>query len=408
MEELYKDESKGIPASSQSTHRLLYRGALSLPDSHLLLDGLSFTASLGAAALNAPKTKDANNDLFNHPLALALESMRGRPSLHLVGTVEMSKLWVDEKSAGVVQLYVLAWLHRLLRLTLHSDIHPKATLSRLYFENTFCLEPITSPTGRSTYGVRISLSDTGMQTTLTTTSNLDALSGDSNTDDDILVYAQLDSATSDVFSDPFTPPSTSTSTPQCLRLLVARILPGPPPPPVVTRPRPDDPTPRVPTLPTPASAKRKRDSSPPARDKKSRLSTGKERETHDAEALRRARETMTRLPKATSAPAVPKATKEGKQVEFKVPSLPSHAKARQPSEGREASESPVDAFSSAVLAGGEFATLSEDQKKKTNKTVCPECRHICGAYSPLCVGRQTGSGAMLVGPFDHEAASRIP
>ena len=52
------------------------------------------------------------------------------------------------------------------RLTLDSDIHPKATLSRLYFENTFCLEPITSPAGRSAYGVRISLSDTGMHTIL--------------------------------------------------------------------------------------------------------------------------------------------------------------------------------------------------------------------------------------------------
>ena len=85
---------------------------------------------------------------------------------------------------------------------------------------------------------------------------------------------------------------------------------------------------------------------------------------------------MTRLPKATPAPAVPKATKDGKQIEFKVPNLPSHAKARQQSEGRDASESPVDAFSSAMLAGGEFATLSEEQKEKTNKTVGrPICRH---------------------------------
>ena len=104
MEESYKDDEKGAQAGSQSTHRLLYRGALSLPDSNLLLDGLSFTASLGAAALAATKAKEASHDLFNHPLALALESMRGRPSLHLVGTVEMSKLWVDEKSVGVVQL----------------------------------------------------------------------------------------------------------------------------------------------------------------------------------------------------------------------------------------------------------------------------------------------------------------
>ncbi|EPS92870.1 hypothetical protein FOMPIDRAFT_1056487, partial [Fomitopsis schrenkii] len=139
-----------------------------------------------------PAHPGGNDDLFNHPLALALESMRG--------------------------------------------------------ENTFCLEPITSPTGRSDYGVRISLSNTG----------------DSNTDGDILVYAQLDSATSDVFSSCLTPPSTSATTPQRICLLVVCILPGPPHLPVITRPRPDDPTPHVPTLPTPASAKRKRDASPAA------------------------------------------------------------------------------------------------------------------------------------------------
>ena len=59
------------------------------------------------------------------------------------------------------------WIYDPHRLTLDSDIHPKATLSRLYFENTFCLEQITSPAGRSAYGVRISLSDTGMHTILT-------------------------------------------------------------------------------------------------------------------------------------------------------------------------------------------------------------------------------------------------
>lgn len=99
-----EDDTKNALAGAQPTHRLLYRGALSLPDSNMLLDGLSFTASLGAAALAALDTKDSIHDLLNHPLALALESMRGRPSLHLVGTVEISKLWVDEKSAGVVQL----------------------------------------------------------------------------------------------------------------------------------------------------------------------------------------------------------------------------------------------------------------------------------------------------------------
>ncbi|KAH9927838.1 uncharacterized protein B0H18DRAFT_875207 [Fomitopsis serialis] len=344
MDECYTDDTKATQTAAQSTHRLLYRGALSLPDSHMVLDGLSFTAPLRASALDASKLNDANFDLFNHPLALALESMRGRPSLHLVGAVEMRKLWVDEKSSGVVQL----------------DIHPKATLSRLYFENIFCLEPFTSPTGRSDYGVRVSLSD----------------SGDSSAED-ILVYAQLESTSSDVFDSPLTPPSTSTSPSQPIRLLVACILPGPPPMPIPSRPRPDDPTPRMPSLPTPTTAaKRKRDASPLSRDKKSRSAAGKDKDGPDAEALRRARETMTRLPKAMSAPAVPKA---GRQAEFKVPSVPprASAKVRQASVDGDACESPVDAFNAAHVAGGEFATFSADQKEKTNKTVVKQAVVRC-------------------------------
>ena len=73
------------------THRLLYRGALSLPDSHLLLDGLSFCATLADA--------DAPAALLHNPLALALESMRGRPSLRLVGTALLADVWLDAEGA---------------------------------------------------------------------------------------------------------------------------------------------------------------------------------------------------------------------------------------------------------------------------------------------------------------------
>lgn len=67
-----------------ATPRLLYRGALSLPDSYLLLDGLTFSANLFA-----------NKDLLHNPLALALESMRGRPSLRLKGTEQLKDIWID-------------------------------------------------------------------------------------------------------------------------------------------------------------------------------------------------------------------------------------------------------------------------------------------------------------------------
>lgn len=70
--------------------RLLYRGALSLPDSLLLLDGLTF-----AARLDSP-SKQNTFHLLENPLALALESMRGRPTLKMLGVVNMKDVYLDE------------------------------------------------------------------------------------------------------------------------------------------------------------------------------------------------------------------------------------------------------------------------------------------------------------------------
>lgn len=53
------------------SHRLLFRGSLSVPDSRLLLDGLSFTVPID-------NTRSPGINLLKNPLALALESMRGR------------------------------------------------------------------------------------------------------------------------------------------------------------------------------------------------------------------------------------------------------------------------------------------------------------------------------------------
>ncbi|KAH9944612.1 hypothetical protein B0H21DRAFT_892479 [Amylocystis lapponica] len=223
--------------SNTPTHRLLYRGALSLPDSHLLLDGLSFSAKL------AP---DSSADLLNNPLALALESMRGRPSLHFLGTTPLADIWIDAPGAVSV------------------DVHPHAVLSRIYFESTLCLAPIAPADGRTAHGVRVSLSD----------------SNDPGTTD-ILIYGQR----------------VPSAAPLTLCLLAARILPVPPP---ARAPRPDDPTPRHPP------SKRKRSPSvPEPREgaKRSRAAAGgakgKGRAAEDAEAaVRRAREVMLRMPQA--------------------------------------------------------------------------------------------------------------
>ena len=86
--------------SAATSHRLLYRGALELPDSYMTLDGLSFTLSLGpvssgnSTVTSTPSGK-SNLDLLENPLALALESMRGRPTLQFLGETKISDVRVD-------------------------------------------------------------------------------------------------------------------------------------------------------------------------------------------------------------------------------------------------------------------------------------------------------------------------
>ena len=87
-------KANGMSNSFQPSYRLLYRGALSLPDSLILLDGLTF-----AARLDSP-SKHSTFNLLQNPLALALESMRGRPSLRFMGTVLLRDVWLDE-SGGI-------------------------------------------------------------------------------------------------------------------------------------------------------------------------------------------------------------------------------------------------------------------------------------------------------------------
>ncbi|KAJ6482213.1 hypothetical protein C8R47DRAFT_1322113 [Mycena vitilis] len=165
-----------------ATHsRLLYRGALSLPDSHLLLDGLTFAARLDHST---PTT-----NLLENPLALALESMRKRPSLRWMGPVNLATTYIDE--TGGISM----------------DIHPHATLTRIYFENTFCLDPTTS----LGFGIKVALGDSdGPETT------------------EMVIFARPAAAE--------------------LQLIVACITPAPPPPSLLRLPRPDDPTPRRPPI----------------------------------------------------------------------------------------------------------------------------------------------------------------
>ena len=87
------------PSHHSNPHRLLYRGALSLPDSHLLLDGLTFIVKLESPS------KHVTSSLLDNPLALALESMRGRPSLRFLGVIKLADVYMDD--SGSVEMYVL-------------------------------------------------------------------------------------------------------------------------------------------------------------------------------------------------------------------------------------------------------------------------------------------------------------
>ncbi|KAJ3756268.1 hypothetical protein FB446DRAFT_481093 [Lentinula raphanica] len=167
-----------MSSPSRPTHRLLYRGSLSLPDSDLTLDGLTFSARI-----------NAGHTLFENPLALALESMRGRPTLRFMGVVNLKEMHMDD--SGDITL----------------DIHPDAVLSQIYFENMFCL-PSTST---DIIGIKIALDDSGPDTT------------------QLIVYLKS------------IPNQDDQTGPQCV-LSVARITPMPVAKP--RAPRPDDPTPR--------------------------------------------------------------------------------------------------------------------------------------------------------------------
>ncbi|KAJ6510335.1 hypothetical protein C8R45DRAFT_1160747 [Mycena sanguinolenta] len=165
------------PPRASTGFRLLYRGALSLPDSHLLLDGLTFAVRL-----------TDGNTLLASPLALALESMRGRPSLRCLGTTTLAATPHLDHAGNAILL----------------DIHPAATLTKIYFENTFCLDPGDT-------GIKVALGDSdGPETTL------------------MLIFAKPCEAE--------------------LQLVVARITPAPQPASLLRLPRPDDPTPRRPPL----------------------------------------------------------------------------------------------------------------------------------------------------------------
>ena len=114
------------PGHLSNPYRLLYRGALSLPDSHLLLDGLTFTVKLESPS------KHVISSLLDNPLALALESMRGRPSLRFLGVIKLADVYMDD--SGSVEMYVFIFDAFIVDTELGLQGHPPSrhALSHLF------------------------------------------------------------------------------------------------------------------------------------------------------------------------------------------------------------------------------------------------------------------------------------
>ena len=109
-------------SSALANYRLLYRGSLSLPDSYMSLDGLTFSARLESPM---------KHHLLENPLALALESMRGRQCLRFVGTVKLGDVWLDE--TGNVEMCVCTSIDFHLLKTSNSGTY---ILERFYPRST--------------------------------------------------------------------------------------------------------------------------------------------------------------------------------------------------------------------------------------------------------------------------------
>ncbi|KAK0187206.1 hypothetical protein F5146DRAFT_766942 [Armillaria mellea] len=120
--------SSTMSSPTRASSRLVYRGSLALPDSHVTLDGIAFSAML-----------TAQTTLLQNPLALALESLRGI-AIRFVAVINLADVYYDVNATPSIVL----------------DIHPQAVLSTVYFQNIFCLRPEQT----HSIGVQVALGDT--------------------------------------------------------------------------------------------------------------------------------------------------------------------------------------------------------------------------------------------------------
>ncbi|KZO90574.1 hypothetical protein CALVIDRAFT_602822 [Calocera viscosa TUFC12733] len=191
------------------SHRLLWRGALSHPFTPL--DGIAFVAQLPSPSPStttptAPGSSPANNNAhgtpmkamgaLDSPVALALETLRGRPMLPVLGT------WTGEVD---------------VEQGIRMHINPSCQLTVAYFTRLFCsVPPPSSPT--SSFASQPAPKHTCLRISL-------GSSPDSPSEDELLLF-----------------PCPSTSSPTKLEILVGHARPIPTK--AKRLPRPDDPLPR--------------------------------------------------------------------------------------------------------------------------------------------------------------------
>ncbi|KIJ06467.1 hypothetical protein PAXINDRAFT_158718, partial [Paxillus involutus ATCC 200175] len=276
------------------------------------------------------------------------------------------------------------------------DIHPFATLSRVYLENILCLSHLIPASHdmygpkRTEVGVRVSLGDTdGPETT------------------EIIIYGEADTLLCPPQFSSATPSSESSGSPP-LTMRVARITPTPRPP------RPDDPTPRKPpaylyggsAIRELGANKRIKPRSISGKDK------AKANERDEDDIVRRAREVMLHLP-GSNVPVNGRAKAKDKRMGsiadkakqkshgkgqpsfkdsvFKVPELPAKARRRQEDAGTDVFgivEPPLTSTNGSSAKGkgkakdtGLDGEDGESSTEATNKIVLKKSavRHLANA-----------------------------
>jgi len=113
------------PRKTNSSYRLLYRGALSLPDSEIFLEGNTTWVTRTNVLTRFPRLFlgitfvadlpcKSPGHLMSSPVPLALESMRGRSALRLVGVVKTKDVRLE--LSDEVSMYVVTFVLRNLRV----------------------------------------------------------------------------------------------------------------------------------------------------------------------------------------------------------------------------------------------------------------------------------------------------